>query len=567
MSQEIESYFVRLGFNVEQSSLNKFNESLKSVGKTVSTTVGDSSKGIIGDLFKMQFALTSGMIAISAASINAITSFADFDKTMRLGAMGALMGKEAYTELNEALKMAGVTLAQASWDKESHDRVLENMQLIHKLNAALGPDAEKNAKAIRDFQNQFHQLGEELKYLQFAVGNDLFAKLFGNGDAQKALQKFNDWLLNNLPKIADEISTDLVPVFKDLWETTKDVGDVFKDAFAIFQEVTGVLSGDTSIQKTDVDFKSVATTVEHVVHWVDDLVKSILHLEEALLHLDFSHLTGGDLAHLGEAALLTKTGRGLALGGVKKVLGMGGEAAGAEAAGGVAGEAATGGGAAALGAVALPLTLGAGATFELWKNRDAVEAEGHNLVDGLPTIPELLQGKKTPSVHDRLKTNADNIAKLTGQKPELIYDQLAHETGNGTNRGYKDLHNLSGIEDGKGHYRKFDSDEDYDKAMARILARDLGPTPVDNIQDYAAKLKKGGYYEDSQANYQRGMQSFQGQYGAAPTTTATINNNIVVNPPQGADAHQVASIVMDKLNDQNSDSARFAAAAGTGNYR
>jgi len=154
---------------------------------------------------------------------------------------------------------------------------------------------------------------------------------------------------------------------KDLWETTKDVGLVFKDAFAIFQEVTGVLSGDTSLQTTEVNFESVAKTVKHTVDWVDDLVKSILHLEEALLHLDFSKLTGGDLAHLGEAALLTGTGRGLAMKGLKGLLGAGSGAA-AE------------GGAAAAGVGLAPLAaVGAGVFggYELYKHRDAVEAAGH----------------------------------------------------------------------------------------------------------------------------------------------------------------------------------------------
>ena len=304
MSQTIESYLISLGFDIKQAELTKFNATLADVGKKMSTTVGN----LAADFFKLQFALTSGMLAVGAASVNAMASFADFDKQMRLGAMGALMTKGAYTELNEALKMSGVTLAQASWDKESHDRVLENMKLVHQLGLAMGPDAEANAKKIRDFQNQFHQLGEELQFLKMAVGSDLFAKLFGDGDAQAGLKRFNEWLLTNLPKIADEISTDLVPIMKDLWETTQDVGLVFKDAFAILQEVTGLLSGDTSLQSTDVTLKSVAATTEHVVHWVDDLVKSFLHLEEAILHLNPALLSLKDLEMLGGAALLTGDG-------------------------------------------------------------------------------------------------------------------------------------------------------------------------------------------------------------------------------------------------------------------
>jgi len=171
--QTIESYLVKLGFSVEQSGLTKFNQTLAEVNKKMSASVGT----LAGDFFKLQFTLTSGMLAIGAASVSAMASFADFDKQMRLGAMGALMSKDNFTQLNEALKMTGVTLAQASWDEESHTRVLANMQLVAALNKQLGPDAEKNARGIRDFRNEFVQLQEELKYLSFGIGSDLFAKL------------------------------------------------------------------------------------------------------------------------------------------------------------------------------------------------------------------------------------------------------------------------------------------------------------------------------------------------------------------------------------------------------
>ena len=563
--QTLESYMVRLGFSVDQQSFKMLNGTLEGVGKKMSSTVGSLG----GDLLKLQFQLTSGLMAIGAASISTMTSFASFDQAMRLGSQTAFMTKENYTKLNEALRMTGVTLAEASWDPESNARLRENMDLVGKLNESLGGNAEEGARKIRDFKNQFEQLGEEVKYLSFAVGNDLFAKLFGGGDAQKGLQKFNEWLLNNLPKLADELSTDLVPIMKDLFVVGKDTFTVFEDGFAIFQEIIGLLSGDSTLQTTKVDFESVAKSVEHTVHWFDDLLKSILKLEGALLTFDFSKLTGGDLAHLGEAGLLTKTGRGLLFKGAGKILGGGGGAAAGT-------EAAEAGGAIGLGsaipiagtAVGGAIALNSATKGTFWDtSASAAPGQGTGIDDQMAWLKEAFGfgEKKTQTVHDRLKANADRIAALTGQKPELVYAQLAHETGNGANRGYQDLHNLSGIKNPGGHgYREFASDEAYDDFMAKLLKKDLGTAPVANIEDYAARLKKGAYFEASQAEYVRGMTAAVGGYGGP----ASVTNHITVTVAKtDASPQEIASAVKDVLNEQSATASRYGTFSAGGSLQ
>ena len=224
------------------------------------------------------------------------------------------------------------------------------------------------------------------------------------------------------------------------------------------------------------------------------------------------------------------------------------------------------GGAAAAGVGLAPLlagaAVGAGISYEALSHRDAIDAWmtktfgfSGDIAHGV-TVPAAL----TESTHDRLKRNADAIAAQTGQNPSLIYDQLAHESGGGTNRGYRDLHNLSGIEGRDGKYRSFDSDADYDKEMSRILRRDLGSTVAANIADYSTRLKRGGYYEDSQFNYARGMQSFDGQY-SGPTH---VTNNVVVNAKTDAKPQDIAAAVKDTIADLNAKNSRFSEARGTG---
>ena len=235
---------------------------------------------------------------------------------------------------------------------------------------------------------------------------------------------------------------------------------------------------------------------------------------------------------MGGAALLTKTGRGLLGRGVGTLLG----GAGTEAAAGAAGV--------SLAPLVAGAAIGAGISYEAVSHRDQIDnwmlqhfgvtgdiAHGSDL-----KIPVELTGG---SVHDRLKANADAIAKLTGQDPSLIYDQLAHETGNGTSEGYTSRHNLSGIEDGHGKYRVFGSDAEYDQVMAQILKRDLGSAVAANIRDYSTRLKTGRYYEDSQANYERGMRAFDGQYGGAGATT--VNANITINAKTNASPEDIGA--------------------------
>jgi hypothetical protein len=396
MSQTIEEYLVALGFKVDQPGLQKFNQSIEQVGKTVSKNVG----GITGDLFKLQFALTSGMLAIGSAAVVAADKFATFSNDMRLGAMHSFMTVQAFTELNTALKTVGVSLQDATWDPESRARVLQVMADTHAMLTGMGPDAEKSAKGIRDMKFEFQRFGNELFFLSNSVVSDLFKKLgFGSGNLLQQMQHLNTWFIQNLPHISDVIATDLVPILKDLWETLQDIGLVAKDAFAIFQNVVGILSGDSSLEGTAVTFESVAKSIEHAVHFADDFVKAILHLEEAILHLDLSKLTGKDLEFLGGAALLTKTGRGL----IGKGLG---------AAGGAAAEAGAG-------AAALPLAAVAGgavAGYELYNHRDAVEAWNKRFLTSIGRLPG---------------QNADG----TGTLPPGLLEALVHQESGGHQTG------------------------------------------------------------------------------------------------------------------------------------
>jgi hypothetical protein len=539
--QTISSYLVSLGYKPE-ASLAKFAPELEHLSRTMSSTVFKLG----GDFAKLQFGITSALLGVGAASAKVALDFADFDQAMGLGSMGAFLTKGAFTGLNEALKMTGVTLAQASWNSEANARFLENLELVNRLNDSLGPNAEATAKSIRDFKNEFSQLGEELKFLGFATGADLFTKLFGDQKAQDALKKFNEWLLNNLPRLADEFSTDLVPIMHDLWDVTKDTAEVFRDAFAIFQEIVGTLSGDTSLQTTAVTFSSVAKSVETTVHWVDSLLKSILSLEHALLTLDFSHLTGGDIAHIAELGLLTGTGRGLLFKGGKALLGAGGTAA-AEGAG------------VALAPLAAVGAGGVGA-YELWKHRDAVEAWNRKIL-GMPALstgnlfnlpPGLLDAVGHQESGNR-QFNKDGSV-VTSSAGALGKFQLMPATARGlgvdpTNEADNTRGAATLLQQLLAHYGG-----DQAKSLA---AYNWGEGNVDR----SIRSHKGFYLDSLPAETQNYIRSIEGRMGNSVSNGGDIHNTFNITNP---DPQKTAELVMDKLADQQAKQSRFAAAGSVG---
>src|SRR5580658_9355228 len=117
MAQTIESYLVSLGFDVKTPELQKFNTALDNVGKTVEK----NTSGVIGNLFKMQFALTSAFLAVGAGVVGMIDKVAMADQSYRLMGLQMLMSKNAAQSMDIALKALGATIDQVAWDPELHE--------------------------------------------------------------------------------------------------------------------------------------------------------------------------------------------------------------------------------------------------------------------------------------------------------------------------------------------------------------------------------------------------------------------------------------------------------------
>jgi hypothetical protein len=132
---------------------------------------------------------------------------------------------------------------------------------------------------------------------------------------------------------------------------------------------------------------------------------------------------------------------------------------------------------------------------------------------GGPPGATTVNGESKESLAARARVIAEQVSKQTGVSADLIYAAFAHETGNFTNRGSRELNNLAGINVPGGHgqdYQKFDSLQAFGNRYAQLLnsPRYAGVKNAKNADEYAAALKAGGYYSDSESNYSKGMKNF-----------------------------------------------------------
>ena len=112
-------------------------------------------------------------------------------------------------------------------------------------------------------------------------------------------------------------------------------------------------------------------------------------------------------------------------------------------------------------------------------------------------------------------TEAQRIGKDLGVDPSLIYGQWYHETGGFTSKLAREDFNFGGLTtttnrgaaykqpDGSLWYMSFDSVHDYAEYFKRVWGNDI--RGAGSAEEYAANLKREGYYGDSYENYVAGM--------------------------------------------------------------
>ena len=280
-SDTIKSYLVSLSANVDQASFAKFANILTGTEKTVASTVG----GIAGDFLKFQVAATTAFATVGFGIVAYIDKLGQADLKTKLLATQNMMGVQQYRAVTTALDTLGVTLNDVFFGtKELQNRFHTLIDDQKQLALMLGPNYEDQMRQIRDVTFQLQRLEVKAQYFGMKFASDLLEKLgFGKGGILLQLERLNDFVLKNMPRWSDELSTDIIPFFKDFFNVLKDTGQLAEELGLDFTHLMGDLSNDDALKNSTGSFHDFAAAVGVAEHGVAKLLEIMIGLEEVVV--------------------------------------------------------------------------------------------------------------------------------------------------------------------------------------------------------------------------------------------------------------------------------------------
>lgn len=281
----LKSYMVSLGFDVNHQQMSQFNEAMRKVTRAVNTlTQGMAGEGASPtvSVVKAAAAVVGALTAVAAGTVAMMDKVAEADLGYQLFARRMFMSTDAAKRLKIATDALGYSLEDIVWGPpEVQERMRQLMKDQKEMQAGLGgEDFETQMRRIRDVRFEFTRLKVEVQYLGMAVVKSLSKALFGDETALLGkLQKFNQWLIDNIPRIANDISTHLAPALKDIARIWADIVDVGRMATSEVLKFLGALLDNDSLKTGEVSLKNIAIAFEEVtgkVRWLADHVHSLI---------------------------------------------------------------------------------------------------------------------------------------------------------------------------------------------------------------------------------------------------------------------------------------------------
>lgn len=495
----LDSYLVSLSANVDQASFKKFNDALLGAAKTTTSAVSS----IAGDFLKWQISGVTAFATVGFGVIAFIDKLAMLDQKTQIGALKNAMQVQQYRSMTMALDILGVSLDDVvNGTKELQDRyaVLGHDQIA--LAQMIGPSYERQMQQVRDVHFELSRLELKGEYFGMKFASDLLAKLgFGDGGILLQLQHLNDFVLSKMPQWSDELATDVIPILHDFWGMLRDIGGMLAYAAHGFTEFESVITGDSSLDSKTTSFHQFAQAVGDAADQLAFLLKLMLGLEKA-----GGNAVGG----------IADTFKGLwhTLHGQSQTGDRDSAAAHWKAAWDALSDSSLSTG---------NKTVGGGPTA--------------NLSHFLSTMP------KGGSGSSQAMSVAQNVSQRTGIPADLVYGQMAFETGNFSHLAGKN--NFSGIKIvGTNTFRDFESldkfAEYYGSTLSAGRYKNNGILNARTGAEYAHALKtpSGTYYgTDSEAGYGAGVEKYRKAYDIQV-------GSIIVNVPNTAHSgEQIAAIV------------------------
>lgn len=496
----LDSYLISLGANVDQASFKKFNDQLLGAAKSTTSAVNS----IAGDFLKWQVAGVTAFATVGFGLVGFIDKLAMADQKMQIGALKNGMQTQQYRAMTMALDVMGVSLddvVNGTVELQDQYARLQNDQVA--MAGMLGSDYEKKMLDVRQLIYQFQRLELKGEVFGMKFGLDLLNKLgVGEGSLLNRLQDLNDFVLSKMPEWSDEIATDVIPVLHDFWGMLKDIGGMLGVAAHGFVEFESVITGDKSLDTKTTSFHQFAQAVGHAADQLAFLIR---------LMFAFENGAGNTLAAINATI--------------------------------------DGAGHAAFGDHRREESDRVRAN-EHWKAAwdglsDSNLATGNKTSGGGPTstlsrfFSTLPSGGGSGS--SQAMSVAQSVSQRTGIPADLVYGQMAFETGNFSHLAGKN--NMSGIKIvGTNTFRDFDSldkfAEYYGSTLTASRYKNNGVLGARTGAEFAHALKtpSGTYYgKDDERAYGAGVEGYRKAYDVS-IGQIVIQSSPSLTPEQHAQA-------------------------------
>jgi hypothetical protein len=278
----LDSYMIKLGALVDEPSARKFVQTLKVFDDNV---LSFSTKSI-GNFIKVESSVIGLFTAIGTGLIAMADKTAMADQGYRLLGMRMLMTKDSARAMKLAQDELGASLDEIAYDPELNKRFQYLYEQNMKLGAAMGPNFEKNAKAVRDIRMEVNLLSTEFDFMISGAIMKFFEKFNGGTNTlQGKLHDLNDWFTDELPHWSDQVSDIMIPVWGDFVGIMTDLKSIALELGHDFTYLIGVISGDKSLQTQTTNFQQFAIAIGDCVKWLAEFIHLTLVGTRAIIGL------------------------------------------------------------------------------------------------------------------------------------------------------------------------------------------------------------------------------------------------------------------------------------------
>lgn len=484
----LREYLVKLNFGVNTQQLNQVESALKKV----SSEVESHTEGIASAFVKVAATITAAYAAIGTATVALMDKVSQAELGYQLFSTRMYMATDAGKKLSIAMDALGHSIDEIAWNPELQERFHQLIEDQKALQSGLGPDYQQRMRELRDFRFEFTRVQVALQYLGMSLVNNL-AKAFGLDDGK--LKGWVNWLIDNVPILAQKFATFLVPILQDTWSILKNLYEIGSSVALVLANVVETIwkafGGDAShrIDQQRTALEKFAVTIDEISRAIANLF-GLINRHKTAFGILFGAAEGAGVgALIGPEGSLAGAGIGALLGGIG---------------GGLLGHAAS-------------------------------DVNGPS-------------STASTDAADHARKLAVTVSSQTGIPADWIFAQWAHETDFFRSRAFREQNNLAGMREGL-TYRSFGNMDESAEYFAKLLMspRYRSAREANSMEGYAYGLKQGGYYEDTYANYSRGMNRWEPRYAGG--TTVIDVGGVHVNQP-GASAEEVANHVVRRIDER-----------------